>query len=180
MVCSPRFVARLFPGCSSTGNRFNVMGRVSSTQWTRWQGTPSGGWPKPPVQGPSEAVGTLSYPCRWFCPYPGCKRSFAELWRLKVHYRAPPDVRGSGRERGHGTELTHCPKCGKGLKPGKHHVGCAAGRTAPRQASKRSRSVRCCSLQLHAYMHPNPLAAGGLFATCAAMPLARFPIHACA
>lgn len=82
------------------------------------------------------------WPCsRWYCPFPGCKRSFAELWRLKVHYRAPPDVRGSGRERGHGTELTHCPKCGKGLKPGKHHVGCAAGRTAPRQASKRSRSV---------------------------------------
>jgi hypothetical protein len=24
---------------------------------------------------------------RYFCPYPGCKRSFAELWRLKVHYR---------------------------------------------------------------------------------------------
>lgn len=21
---------------------------------------------------------------RFFCPYPGCKRSFAELWRLKV------------------------------------------------------------------------------------------------
>jgi hypothetical protein len=24
---------------------------------------------------------------RYFCPHPGCKRSFAELWRLKVHYR---------------------------------------------------------------------------------------------
>lgn len=24
---------------------------------------------------------------RYYCPYPGCKRSFAELWRLKVHYR---------------------------------------------------------------------------------------------
>jgi hypothetical protein len=30
--------------------------------------------------------------------YHGCNRSFAELWRLKVHYRAPPDVRGSGKE----------------------------------------------------------------------------------
>ena len=39
-------------------------------------------------------------PSRFFCPYPGCKRSFAELWRLKVHYRAPPDIRGSGKERG--------------------------------------------------------------------------------
>ena len=78
---------------------------------------------------------------RFYCPYPGCKRSFAELWRLKVHYRAPPDIRGSGKERGHGTELTHCPKCGKALKPGKHHVGCSAGKTAPRQASKRSRVV---------------------------------------
>lgn len=24
---------------------------------------------------------------RYHCPFPGCKRSFAELWRLKVHYR---------------------------------------------------------------------------------------------
>lgn len=72
----------------------------------------------------------------------GCNRSFAELWRLKVHYRAPPDVRGSGKERGHGTELKWCPKCGKDLKPGKHHVGCSAGKSAPRQAAKRQRQVR--------------------------------------
>jgi hypothetical protein len=98
----------------------------------------------PPPTPPRPPRPRLSHRSRWYCPYPGCKRSFAELWRLKVHYRAPPDVRGSGRERGHGTELTHCPKCGKGLKPGKHHVGCAAGRTAPRQASKRSRSVSRC------------------------------------
>lgn len=78
-------------------------------------------------------------PERFWCPFAGCNRSFAELWRLKVHYRAPPDIRGSGKERGHGTELTHCPKCGKQLKPGKHHVGCSAGKTAPRQANKRSR-----------------------------------------
>ncbi|KAG2485423.1 hypothetical protein HYH03_015805 [Edaphochlamys debaryana] len=76
---------------------------------------------------------------RFYCPHPGCNRSFAELWRLKVHYRAPPDIRGSGKERGHGTELTHCPKCGKTLKPGKHHVGCSGGKTAPRQVNKRSR-----------------------------------------
>lgn len=24
---------------------------------------------------------------RFYCPFPGCRRSFAELWRLKVHYR---------------------------------------------------------------------------------------------
>lgn len=63
---------------------------------------------------------------------------------------APPDIRGSGKERGHGTELTHCPKCNKTLKPGKHHVGCSGGKTAPRQAIKRSRVVRqlwcLCSL----------------------------------
>jgi hypothetical protein len=97
--------------------------------------------PALPCRAPADPPRPAPPPRRWYCPYPGCKRSFAELWRLKVHYRAPPDVRGSGRERGHGTELTHCPKCGKGLKPGKHHVGCAAGRTAPRQATKRSRSV---------------------------------------
>jgi hypothetical protein len=71
----------------------------------------------------------------------GCKRSFAELWRLKVHYRAPPNVRGSGMERGHGTELKWCPKCGKSLMPGQHHVGCSAGHAAPRQAAKRQRQV---------------------------------------
>lgn len=26
-------------------------------------------------------------PDRFYCPFPKCKRSFAELWRLKVHYR---------------------------------------------------------------------------------------------
>lgn len=76
---------------------------------------------------------------QFYCPHPGCSRSFAELWRLKVHFRAPPDVRGSGKERGHGTELKFCPKCGKELKPGKHHVGCAGGKSAPRQAAKRRR-----------------------------------------
>lgn len=80
-------------------------------------------------------------PDRFYCPHAGCNRSFAELWRLKVHYRAPPDVRGSGKERGHGTELKFCPKCGKELKPGKHHVGCSAGKSAPRQAAKRQRQM---------------------------------------
>jgi hypothetical protein len=65
---------------------------------------------------------------RFKCPYPGCKRSFAELWRLKVHYRAPPDVRGSGKERGHGQELAQCPQCGARLLPGKHHIQCSGTR----------------------------------------------------
>lgn len=30
---------------------------------------------------------------RYHCPFPGCKRSFAELWRLKVHYRCVGGVR---------------------------------------------------------------------------------------
>ena len=80
-------------------------------------------------------------PNRFYCPFPGCKRSFAELWRLKVHYRAPPDVRGSGKERGHGAELAGCPKCGVDLKPGKHHVGCFGGRTTTRQARRRNAKV---------------------------------------
>ncbi|GBF99628.1 hypothetical protein Rsub_12307 [Raphidocelis subcapitata] len=77
---------------------------------------------------------------RWQCPYPGCRRSFAELWRLKVHYRAPPDVRGSGRERGHGTELAQCPRCGKQLKPGKHHGG-VSDKAAKAAAAAASRSA---------------------------------------
>ena len=102
---------------------------------------------------------------RFYCPYPGCTRSFAELWRLKVHYRAPPDVRGSGKERGHGTELQFCPKCGKELKPGKHHVGCFAGRTGPRQAHKRARdAVSACEVDLEPrFLHvgPRPASACG-------------------
>ena len=74
---------------------------------------------------------------RFFCPHVGCRRSFAELWRLKVHCRAPPDVRGSGRERGHGEELKHCPRCQASLQAGRHHVGCSKGPVAPRQAAKR-------------------------------------------
>eukprot|EP00803_Ostreobium_quekettii_P004681 evm.model.scf_1722.1 EVM.evm.TU.scf_1722.1 scf_1722:29228-31818(+) len=76
-------------------------------------------------------------PNRFYCPFPGCNRSFAELWRLKVHYRAPPDVRGSGKERGHGAELAGCPKCGMELKPGKHHVGCFGGRGSSRQGRRK-------------------------------------------
>lgn len=76
-------------------------------------------------------------PDRFYCPYEGCNRSFAELWRLKVHYRAAPDVRGSGKERGHGAELESCPKCGAELKPGRHHVGCAAGKQAAAQQERR-------------------------------------------
>jgi len=50
---------------------------------------------------------------RLHCPHPGCNRSFRSgIWRLKVHYRAPADGRGSGVERGHGIDLTMCPKCG--------------------------------------------------------------------
>ena len=47
---------------------------------------------------------------------------------VQVHYRAPPDARGSGKERGHGCELQQCPKCEKELKQGKHHVGCFANK----------------------------------------------------
>ena len=30
-------------------------------------------------------------PERFYCPYPNCTRSFAELWRLKVYYRVLQD-----------------------------------------------------------------------------------------
>lgn len=75
-----------------------------------------------PVAAVMKEDGLEKDPSRFYCPFPGCNRSFAELWRLKVHYRAAPDVRGSGKERGHGMELSHCPKCNEALKPGKHHI----------------------------------------------------------
>ncbi len=52
----------------------------------------------------------------------------AKIIQMQVHYRAPPDARGSGKERGHGCELQQCPKCEKELKQGRHHVGCFANK----------------------------------------------------
>lgn len=78
---------------------------------------------------------------RFFCPYPNCNRSFIDLWRLKVHYRADPNVRGSGKERGHGKELPLCPKCNKSLERGRHHVNCVAGKAAPSQSNRRLERV---------------------------------------
>lgn len=92
-----------------------------------------------PLSAPFSA---LSMSERFFCPHAGCRRSFAELWRLKVHCRAPPDVRGSGRERGHGEELKHCPRCQASLQAGRHHVGCSKGPVAPRQAMKRMQVIK--------------------------------------
>ncbi|GFR44963.1 hypothetical protein Agub_g6273 [Astrephomene gubernaculifera] len=105
-----------------------------------------------PQNQPASGKDGAKDPERFYCPYPGCNRSFAELWRLKVHFRAPPDIRGSGKERGHGTELTHCPKCNKSLKPGKHQftcrcsVGCSGSKTTARQLNKRSRSTNDAEL----------------------------------
>ncbi|KAG2493953.1 hypothetical protein HYH03_007883 [Edaphochlamys debaryana] len=76
-------------------------------------------------------------PDRVHCPFPGCTRSFKELWRLKVHYRARPDVRGSGKERGHGMELERCPRCETRLLRGRHHK-CALSRAALTAAVTRS------------------------------------------
>eukprot|EP00193_Tetraselmis_chui_P021911 CAMPEP_0177795218 /NCGR_PEP_ID=MMETSP0491_2-20121128/26108_1 /TAXON_ID=63592 /ORGANISM="Tetraselmis chuii, Strain PLY429" /LENGTH=394 /DNA_ID=CAMNT_0019318019 /DNA_START=482 /DNA_END=1666 /DNA_ORIENTATION=- len=63
-------------------------------------------------------------PDRFYCPHPNCKRSFQDLWRLRVHHRADPDARGSGKERGHGVELPFCPKCRAPITPGKKHMVC--------------------------------------------------------
>ncbi len=67
---------------------------------------------------------------------------------FQVHYRAPPNIRGSGKERGHGCELRQCPKCGKELTSGKHHVGCStANKATPRKPAKRARNVRVIQQQ---------------------------------
>lgn len=89
--------------------------------------------PLPSLQAPSGDAPTQGD--RYFCPFPGCQRSFAELWRLKVHFRASPDVRGSGKERGHGLELDRCPRCAQELKPGKHHVGCVGSAATKAKAA---------------------------------------------
>ena len=69
--------------------------------------------------------------------------------RLLQHYRAPPNERGSGKERGHGVELPICPACNEELEPGKHHNKCKAGRTtnppskrAPKASAAGSRSTK--------------------------------------
>ena len=61
---------------------------------------------------------------RFCCPFPGCDRSFAHLWRLRMHYRTPPELGGPDEERGHGSELPACPKCSSTLVLGKHHGDC--------------------------------------------------------
>ena len=108
-------------------------------------------------------------PARFYCPFPGCNRSFAELWRLKVHFRASPDVRGSGKERGHGQELAHCPKCSEALKPGKHHIRCSG---AVKSASrKRSRTATTeTGSQLRAKASGGHLPASSVQYPCAAPP----------
>lgn len=72
---------------------------------------------------------------RYYCPFPGCKRSFIELWRLKVHCKASPDIRGSGKERGHGMELTGCPRCYAVLRSGTHHTTCIQSTEDPPAAN---------------------------------------------
>lgn len=89
---------------------------------------------------PEEASGsevTAVPPPTFACPYPGCRRSFSELWRLRKHHRAP-DLPGMG-QRGHDSELTHCPRCMEPLKPNTAHIGCSGGLAAPMQAAKRKR-----------------------------------------
>jgi hypothetical protein len=68
------------------------------------------------------------------------------------HYRAPPNERGSGKERGHGVELPICPACNEELEPGKHHNKCKAGRTtnppskrAQKTATSANRSTKSAS-----------------------------------
>lgn len=63
------------------------------------------------------------------------------LCRLKVHYRAPPNARGSGVERGHGMELPFCPLCNLDLRDVKYHK-CAAGPAAAAPVS----CLRCLRL----------------------------------
>lgn len=59
----------------------------------------------------------------------GCQRSFAELWRLKVHYRAPPDIRGSGaswslkRERGRSNDVQYTVALVLKTDAGVTHIG---------------------------------------------------------
>lgn len=43
------------------------------------------------------SAGSKQDSSRYHCPFPNCKRSFCELWRLKVHYRCGVEgVRGLG------------------------------------------------------------------------------------
>ncbi len=68
---------------------------------------------------PGHVVGTAPQPSdepTYSCPYTGCNRTFVDFWRLKAHYKAPPDA--NGPSGGHGMNLLHCPKCSQLLEEG--------------------------------------------------------------
>ena len=53
----------------------------------------------------------------------------------------------AARSAGTGGRLEFCPKCLENLQPGKHHIGCSASASAPRDGKRARRKVRC---------HPRP------------------------
>lgn len=107
--------------------------------------TQSGGaWPHNAQLPQSKQTKTSSL--RYLCPYPGCSRSFQDFWRLKVHFRAPPNARGSGVERGHGIELPICPVCKTDLNGVRYHK-CTAGKPkTPAQAERSHLTQQVCAV----------------------------------
>ena len=79
--------------CQKAGPLCNFLGRVWAVcadprlnRPGKGQVAVEGGWHKMPrpKPAPSPAKKQEHNPNRFYCPWPNCKRSFAELWRLKV------------------------------------------------------------------------------------------------
>ena len=67
-------------------------------------------------------------PVQLGCCRPGCCWVLGSppSYRMPLHFPSAvlPCRAGSGKERGHGRQLTACPRCYTKLRPGTHHVVC--------------------------------------------------------
>lgn len=78
---------------------------------------------------------------------------------MRPAHVAAGTFRGPVRLMAQLAQLLHTVRrCGKGLKPGKHHVGCSGGKAAPRQAKRQrvstvARNAGDCSERL---VQPGP------------------------
>ena len=67
-------------------------------------------------------IGKINNNERYHCPFLGCNIDCTNFMKLKAHYKASLDYKGSGQKKGHGLVLTFCPKCNKLVGEHEHHT----------------------------------------------------------